>query len=189
MMKMNLQKINYQKELEKLLTRLEKEEKVPTLLLHSCCAPCSSYTKRILEQQKLIEEMHFRYPVSFLAGKYDRDRFYEMAKGLEEVKEGGSRCMGCYELRLKESAEIAVAGGFDYFTTTLSISPMKNAQKLNEIGQRVGEEYGVQYLLSDFKKKNGYKRSIELSGIYGLYRQDYCGCEFSYKARQAEKCV
>ena len=197
---MNLQKINYQKELEKLLTRLEKEEKVPTLLLHSCCAPCSSYvleylsqyfkitvfyynpniypeseyTKRILEQQKLIEEMHFRYPVSFLAGKYDRDRFYEMA---------------CYELRLKESAEIAVAGGFDYFTTTLSISPMKNAQKLNEIGQRVGEEYGVQYLLSDFKKKNGYKRSIELSGIYGLYRQDYCGCEFSYKARQAEKCV
>ena len=89
--------------------------------------------------------MHFRYPVSFLAGKYDRDRFYEMAKGLEEVKEGGSRCMGCYELRLKESAEIAVAGGFDYFTTTLSISPMKNAQKLNEIGQRVGEEYGVQY--------------------------------------------
>ena len=145
---MNLQKINYQKELEKLLTRLEKEEKVPTLLLHSCCAPCSSYvleylsqyfkitvfyynpniypeseyTKRILEQQKLIEEMHFRYPVSFLAGKYDRDRFYEMAKGLEEVREGGSRCMGCYELRLKESAEIAVAGGFDYFTTTLSIA-------------------------------------------------------------------
>ena len=183
----------------KLLTRLEKEERVPTLLLHSCCAPCSSYvleylskyfkitvfyynpniypeseyTKRILEQQKLIEEMHFRYPVSFLAGKYDRDRFYEMAKGLEEVREGGSRCMG----------------EFDYFTTTLSISPMKNAQKLNEIGQRVGEEYGVQYLLSDFKKKNGYKRSIELSGIYGLYRQDYCGCEFSYKARQAEKCV
>ena len=153
---MNLQKINYQKELEKLLTRLEKEEKVPTLLLHSCCAPCSSYvleylsqyfkitvfyynpniypeseyTKRILEQQKLIEEMHFRYPVSFLAGKYDRDRFYEMAKGLEEVKEGGSRCMGCYELRLKEAAEIAVAGGFDYFTTTLSISPMKNAHEI-----------------------------------------------------------
>jgi len=105
------------------------------------------------------------------------------------VREGGSRCMGCYELRLKESAEVAVAGEFDYFTTTLSISPMKNARKLNEIGQRVGEEYGVQYLLSDFKKKNGYKRSIELSGIYGLYRQDYCGCEFSYKARQAEKCV
>ena len=187
MMKMNLQKINYQKELEKLLTRLEKEEKVPTLLLHSCCAPCSSYVLEYLSQYFKITV--FYYPVSFLASKYDRDRFYEMAKGLEEVKEGGSRCMGCYELRLKESAEIAVAGGFDYFTTTLSISPMKNAQKLNEIGQRVGEEYGVQYLLSDFKKKNGYKRSIELSGIYGLYRQDYCGCEFSYKARQAEKCV
>ena len=208
-------KRNYAKELNTLIETFTHEEKRPTLLLHACCAPCSSavlekltahfkitvlfynpniypeseYTKRILEQQKLIEEMHFRYPVSFLAGKYDRDRFYEMAKGLEEVREGGSRCMGCYELRLKESAEIAVAGGFDYFTTTLSISPMKNAQKLNEIGQRVGEEYGVQYLLSDFKKKNGYKRSIELSGIYGLYRQDYCGCEFSYKARQAEKCV
>lgn len=210
---MNLQKINYQKELEKLLEKLEKEGKVPTLLLHSCCAPCSSYvleylsqyfkitvfyynpniypeseyTKRILEQQNLIREMHFKNPVSFLAGKYDSGRFYEMAKGLEEVKEGGSRCMKCYELRLREAAEAAVAGGFDYFTTTLSISPMKNAQKLNEIGQRVGEEYGVAYLLSDFKKKNGYKRSIELSGIYGLYRQDYCGCEFSYKARQAQK--
>ena len=213
--KVNAMKENYQKILDETIAGLEERGEVPKLLLHSCCAPCSSYvleylsnyfyitvlyynpniypeseyTKRILEQQKLIEEMHFRYPVSFLAGKYDRDRFYEMAKGLEEVKEGGSRCMGCYELRLKESAEIAVAGGFDYFTTTLSISPMKNAQKLNEIGQRVGEEYGVQYLLSDFKKKNGYKRSIELSGIYGLYRQDYCGCEFSYKARQAEKCV
>ena len=212
---MNLQKINYQKELDKLITDLQKEEKVPTLLLHSCCAPCSSYVleylsnyfritvlyynpniypeseynKRIIEQQTLIGAMCTKYPVQFIAGSYEKEKFYAMAKGLEEVREGGSRCMGCYELRLKESAEIAVAGGFDYFTTTLSISPMKNAQKLNEIGQRVGEEYGVQYLLSDFKKKNGYKRSIELSGIYGLYRQDYCGCEFSYKARQAEKCV
>ena len=210
-----LTKINYQKELDKLIDHLQKEEKVPTLLLHSCCAPCSSYvleylssyfkitvlyynpniypeseySKRIIEQQALIGAMHTKYPVQFIAGSYEKEKFYAMAKGLEEVKEGGSRCMGCYELRLKESAEIAVAGGFDYFTTTLSISPMKNAQKLNEIGQRVGEEYGVQYLLSDFKKKNGYKRSIELSGIYGLYRQDYCGCEFSYKARQAEKCV
>ena len=207
--------MNYQKELDKILVKLKKEDRTPTLLLHSCCAPCSSYvleylseyfqitvyyynpniypeseyTKRILEQQKLILNMRLKNPVLFLAGNYDSDLFYEMAKGLEEVREGGSRCMGCYELRLKESAEIAVAGGFDYFTTTLSISPMNNAQKLNEIGQRVGEEYGVQYLLSDFKKKNGYKRSIELSGIYGLYRQDYCGCEFSYKARQAEKCV
>ena len=190
---MNLQKINYQKELEKVLDTLRKEGKVPTLLLHSCCAPCSSYvleylseyfkitvfyynpniypeseyTKRILEQQKLISEMHFKNSVSFLAGSYDKEQFYEMAKGLEEVKEGGE-------------------GGFDFFTTTLSISPMKNAQKLNEIGRSVGAEYGMEYLLSDFKKKNGYKRSIELSAIYGLYRQDYCGCEFSYKARKSQ---
>lgn len=204
---MNVPKINYQKELEKLLAQLEAEQRVPALLIHSCCAPCSSYvleylseyfkitvfyynpniypeseyTKRIAEQQKLIRDMEFRYPVSFLAGKYDKEKFYEMAAGMEDLKEGGVRCMKCYELRLSEAARQAVAGGFDYFTTTLSISPMKNAQKLNEIGLRVGEEYGVKYLVSDFKKKNGYKRSIELSKEYGLYRQDYCGCEFSMR--------
>ena len=204
---MSVQKINYQKELEKLLAQLEAEQRVPSLLIHSCCAPCSSYvleylseyfkitvfyynpniypeseyTKRIAEQQKLIRDMEFRYPVSFLAGKYDKEKFYEMAAGMEDLKEGGARCMKCYELRLSEAAGQAVAGGFDYFTTTLSISPMKNAQKLNEIGLRVGEEYGVKYLVSDFKKKNGYKRSIELSKEYGLYRQDYCGCEFSMR--------
>lgn len=200
--------MNYQKELDKLLARLEKEERVPTLLLHSCCAPCSSYvleylgqyfnitvfyynpnifpeseyTKRILEQQTLIGQMRVKYPVSFIAGSYDKDRFYEMAKGLEHVKEGGERCLKCYELRLRESAWIAKSGGFDYFTTTLSISPMKNAARLNEIGLRLQEEYGVNYLISDFKKKNGYKRSIELSKEYGLYRQDYCGCEFSVRS-------
>lgn len=204
---MNVQKINYQKELEKLLAQLEAEQRVPSLLIHSCCAPCSSYvleylseyfkitvfyynpniypeseyTKRIAEQQKLIRDMEFRYPVSFLAGEYDKEKFYEMAAGMEDLKEGGARCMKCYELRLSEAARQAVAGGFDYFTTTLSISPMKNAQKLNEIGLRVGKEYGVKYLVSDFKKKNGYKRSIELSKEYGLYRQDYCGCEFSMR--------
>ncbi len=204
---MNVQKVNYQKELEKLLKQLGEEQRVPSLLIHSCCAPCSSYvleylseyfmitifyynpniypeseyTKRILEQQKLIRDMKFRYPVSFLAGKYDKEKFYEMAAGMEDLKEGGARCMKCYELRLAETARQAVAGKFDYFTTTLSISPMKNAQKLNEIGVRVGEEYGVKYLVSDFKKKNGYKRSIELSKEYGLYRQDYCGCEFSMR--------
>lgn len=204
---MNVQKVNYQKELEKLLKQLGEEQRVPSLLIHSCCAPCSSYvleylseyfmitifyynpniypeseyTKRILEQQKLIRDMKFRYPVSFLAGKYDKEKFYEMAAGMEDLKEGGARCMKCYELRLTETARQAVAGEFDYFTTTLSISPMKNAQKLNEIGVRVGEEYGVKYLVSDFKKKNGYKRSIELSKEYGLYRQDYCGCEFSMR--------
>lgn len=209
---MNVQKVNYQKELEKLLKQLGEEQRVPSLMIHSCCAPCSSYvleylseyfkitifyynpniypeseyTKRILEQQKLIRDMKFRYPVSFLAGKYDKEKFYEMAAGMEDLKEGGARCMKCYELRLTETARQAVAGEFDYFTTTLSISPMKNAQKLNEIGVRVGEEYGVKYLVSDFKKKNGYKRSIELSKEYGLYRQDYCGCEFSMRQARTE---
>ena len=202
--------MNYQKELDKLLDTLTKEGRVTMLLLHSCCAPCSSYvleylsnyfeitvfyynpniypeteyTKRILEQQKLIDDMNFKYPVSFVAGEYEKEKFYEMARGLEEVKEGGSRCMKCYELRLRETAEIAKAGEYDYFTTTLSISPLKNAAKLNEIGQRLGKEYGVEYLISDFKKKNGYKRSTELSKIYGLYRQDYCGCEFSQRQRK-----
>ena len=209
---MNVQKVNYQKELEKLLKQLGEEQRVPSLMIHSCCAPCSSYvleylseyfkitifyynpniypeseyTKRILEQQKLIRDMKFRYPISFLAGKYDKEKFYEMAAGMEDLKEGGARCMKCYELRLTETARQAVAGEFDYFTTTLSISPMKNAQKLNEIGVRVGEEYGVKYLVSDFKKKNGYKRSIELSKEYGLYRQDYCGCEFSMRQAGTE---
>ena len=197
--------MNYQKELDKLIGRLGKEERVPSLLLHSCCAPCSSYvleylsnyfkitvfyynpniypeseyTKRILEQQTLLSQMKTCHPVTFMAGNYDSDRFYEMAKGLEHVAEGGERCSKCYELRLREAAEVARKCGFDYFATTLSISPLKNAAKLNEIGTRLAEEYGVSYLPSDFKKKNGYKRSIELSKKYGLYRQDYCGCEYS----------
>ena len=199
--------VNYQRELERILGKVQEEERVPTLLLHSCCAPCSSYvleylsnyfeitvfyynpnifpeseyTKRILEQQTLIGQMETKYPVSFAAGCYDRDRFYEIAKGLEKEKEGGERCRKCYELRLREAASMAAEGGFDYFTTTLSISPMKNAARLNEIGLSLEEEYPVKYLVSDFKKKNGYKRSIELSREYGLYRQDYCGCEFSYR--------
>ena len=203
----------YQKELEKTIDRLEKDKQVPRLLLHSCCAPCSSYvleylseffeitvfyynpnifpeneyTKRILEQQQLIRDMKFKHPVTFLAGNYDRERFFEMAKGMELLKEGGERCFRCYELRLRETARIAKDAEFDYFTTTLSISPMKNAEKLNEIGKVIGEQYGVAYLQSDFKKKNGYKRSIELSNIHGLYRQDYCGCEFSYRDRQNQK--
>ncbi len=197
--------MNYQKELDKIIARLEFEEKTATLLLHSCCAPCSSYvleylsqyfkitdffynpnidpeseyTKRIVELQRLIDSMPMKHPVSFLAGPYDRDKFYAMAKGLEKVKEGGERCFRCYELRLREAARLAAEGGYDYFTTTLSISPHKNAAKLNEIGNRLGEEYGVAYLPSDFKKKNGFKRSIELSAKYNLYRQNYCGCIFS----------
>ncbi len=205
--------MNYQKELDKLIEKLQKEQRVPKLLLHSCCAPCSSYvleylsnyfeitvfyynpnifpeneyTKRILEQQMLISDMKMKHPVSFLAGNYDRERFYEIAAGLEHLREGGERCFKCYELRLEEAAKVAQDGGFDYFTTTLSISPMKNAEKLNELGIKVGKKYNVEYLQSDFKKKNGYKRSIELSKTYNLYRQDYCGCEFSFRDRQLEK--
>ena len=170
--------MNYQKELDKLIERLSKEGKVPKLLLHSCCAPCSSYvleylsnyfeitvfyynpnifpeneyTKRILEQQTLIGDMKVKYPVSFLAGNYDRERFFRIAQGLEHLREGGERCFKCYELRLEEAAKIANDAGFDYFTTTLSISPLKNADKLNEIGTRLADKYGVKYLQSDFKK-------------------------------------
>lgn len=199
--------MNYQKELDQLLEQLKKDERVPKLLLHSCCAPCSTYvleylreyfditvfyynpnifpeseyTKRILEQQTLLGEIKGKHPISFIAGHYDRERFYEMAKGLEHLKEGGERCLKCYEIRLRESAEMAQKGGFDYYTTTLSISPLKNADRLNEIGMKLAEAYQIKYLQSDFKKKNGYKRSIELSKEFDLYRQDYCGCEFSMK--------
>ena len=131
--------------------------------------------------------MKVKHPVSFLAGNYDRNRFFQIAEGLEHLREGGERCFKCYELRLEEAAKIAKDAGFDYFTTTLSISPLKNADKLNEIGTRLADKYGVQYLQSDFKKKNGYKRSIELSSEYGLYRQDYCGCEYSFRDRQKQK--
>lgn len=205
--------MNYQKELDKLIEGLQKEDKIPSLLLHSCCAPCSSYvleylsqyfaitvfyynpnifpeseyTKRILEQQMLISKLEVKHPIRFLAGDYERSRFFEMAKGMEHLPEGAERCFGCYKLRLEETARMAKEGEFDYFTTTLSISPMKNAEKLNEIGKHLAAQYQVAYLPSDFKKKNGYKRSIELSKEYGLYRQDYCGCEFSYRDRQVEK--
>lgn len=205
--------MNYQKELEKQIEEFEKEGRVPTLLLHSCCAPCSSYVleylskhfhitvfyynpniypeeeyeKRVHEQQDLIRAMPAEYPVSFQSGVYDKERFYEMSKGMEDLKEGGARCFKCYALRLEEAAKAASEGGFDYFTTTLSISPLKNAKKLNEIGTSIAKKYGIRYLTSDFKKKNGYQRSVELSKVYGLYRQDYCGCEFSYRERELYK--
>ena len=199
------QKENYQRILDKTIEQLGKEGKVPSLLLHSCCAPCSSYVleylseyfkitvlyynpnispkeeyeARVREQKRLIGEMDFTYPVSFLEGNYVPEDFYEMAKGHENDKEGGERCFLCYEMRLREAAEAAKMGNFDYFTTTLSISPLKNAQKLNEIGIRLAKECGIAYLMSDFKKKNGYKRSVGLSAEHHLYRQDYCGCVFS----------
>ena len=204
---------NYQKELEMTIAQLEKAGSIPTLLLHSCCAPCSSYvleylsnyfsitvfyynpnifpeeefTKRIREQDMLIRKLPVKHEIKLIAGEYDCEKFYEMAKGLEQVPEGGERCFKCYELRLRKTAELAKEGGYDYFTTTLSISPLKNAQKLNEIGERLAEEYGLLYLCSDFKKKNGYKRSTELSREYGLYRQDYCGCIYSKMEREKQK--
>ena len=202
---MQNQKINYQKKLEELIAKEQKEGRVPTLLLHSCCAPCSSYVleylseffritvlyynpnispekeydARAAEQKRLISELPTKHPVSFLAGEYKPEEFYAAVKGLEECPEGGDRCTVCYELRLREAAKTAAEGGFDYFTTTLSISPLKDAERLNSIGRALVEEYGVSYLFSDFKKKNGYKRSTELSVQYGLYRQNYCGCVFS----------
>ena len=201
--------INYQKELDRTLEKLESEGKAPTLFLHACCAPCSSYVleylasffhitvffynpnislkeeyeKRAAELHRLVKEMPVKYPVSVVDGAYGPEQFFAMARGMENLPEGGGRCFACYRLRLEETARLAAAGKYDYFTTTLSISPLKNAAKLNEIGGGLAKEYGVPYLYSDFKKKNGYKRSIELSREYGLYRQDYCGCVFSRRER------
>ena len=135
--------------------------------------------------KRLINELPLEREVKFIEAEYDSERFFEMAKGMEDLKEGGERCFKCYEMRLRRSAKEAKKRGFDYFTTTLSISPHKNAQKLNEIGKALSDEYGVKYLFSDFKKKGGYKRSCELSGEYNLYRQNYCGCVFSKKEAEA----
>ena len=203
-----MNKRNYQRELDQLLEHTQKEEKVPRLFLHSCCAPCSSYVleylsqyfeitvffynpnisleeeyrKRVAEIRRLVAEMSFTHPVHIMEGTYDPQIFYEMARGIERVPEGGERCFKCYRLRMEEAAKLAKEGNYDYFTTTLSISPLK----INEIGEALAEIYGVKHLPSDFKKKNGYKRSIELSHDYGLYRQNYCGCVFS-KREQEEK--
>lgn len=201
---------NYQRELEAVIKENESKSRVPRLLLHSCCAPCSSYVleylsnyfeitvfyynpnispqeeyeKRVEEQQHLIRELPAKHPVKLVVGAYEPERFYEASRGLEMVPEGGERCFRCYRLRLEETANIAAEGGYDYFATTLTISPLKNAQKLNEIGEELSELYKVEHLPSDFKKKNGYKRSVELSAQYGLYRQNYCGCVFSKREQQ-----
>lgn len=198
-------KRNYQKELDKLLEEQKKNGRVSRLFLHACCAPCSSYCleylseyfeitvffynpniapeeeyrKRVEEITRFIKEKEFTHPVTLLEGEYCPEKFYQMAKGLEQVPEGGERCFGCFRLRLEESARLAAEGNYDYFTTTLTISPLKNAEKLNEIGEELSAIYEVPHLPSDFKKKNGYKRSIELSAEYNLYRQNYCGCVFS----------
>ena len=201
---------NYQRELDQTIEKIVEVGQVPRLLLHSCCAPCSSYVleylseyfsitvfyynpnifpaeeyeKRVKEQEALIEKLPAKHRISFLEGPYEQERFYETAKGFEQEPEGGERCFRCYRLRMLEAAQMARAGGFDYFTTTLSISPLKDAVRLNEIGEKLSREYGVAYLNSDFKKRDGYKRSIELSREYGLYRQDYCGCVYSLWERK-----
>ena len=147
-------------------------------------APEEEYAHRVVEIRRLIGEMEFTHPVSLVEGHYDPKEFYDMAKGLEDVPEGGARCFKCYRLRMEEAAKIARDGGYDYFTTTLSISPLKNAEKINEIGEELSGIYKVTHLPSDFKKKNGYKRSIELSHEHELYRQNYCGCVFSKREAQ-----
>ncbi len=197
---------NYQRELDQLLAQLTT---VPRLLLHSCCAPCSSsvleylrryfeitvfyynpnismeaeYQKRVEEQKRLINAYNqlpdSGYPIAVIEGDYEPEVFYVAAKGFEQCPEGGERCFACYELRLGKTAALAKKQAYDYFATTLTISPLKNAAKLNEIGERLAERYQISWLPSDFKKKNGYKRSIELSAEYGLYRQNYCGCVYS----------
>ena len=222
-----MNKINYQKELEKIIASLQEPKKV---FLHSCCAPCSSYCmeylrrhfdvtvfyynpnimneeeyrKRVAEQKRLIDaynrlsqtieedgtgtkEVISLRKISFAEGKYDVDNYLQTVRGLEDAPEGGSRCGRCFELRLRETAKVAKELGMDYFTTTLTISPLKNAQLINEIGNRIGEEYGIAFLPSDFKKNNGYLRSIELSKEYDLYRQNYCGCDFSKSIENNER--
>lgn len=203
---------NYQKQLDTLISQLDG--RTPRLLLHSCCAPCSSYcieylsqyfsitilyynpnispeeefVKRAAEQQRLVSEMSLKNPVSVVVDDYDPTEFYSAVKGFEHIPEGGERCFVCYRLRLERAAKYAAEHGFDYFCSTLSISPLKNAAKLNEIGAELSEIYKTPHLPSDFKKRGGYLRSIELSKEHGLYRQNYCGCVFSKKeAEQRNK--
>ena len=204
-----MNKVNYQRELDMLLAKLagERDEgkKSPRLLLHSCCAPCSSYCieylsgyfditvfyynpnlypdeeyiKRVREQEHFIEL--FDKKIKFVEGDFEKELFYETVRGFEDEPERGKRCALCFGLRLSKTADMAKREGFDYFATTLTISPQKDAGLINRIGQSISDDVGVCYLASDFKKKNGYKRSVELSNEYGMYRQDYCGCRFSVR--------
>ena len=196
--------INYHNEFKKKIEEIRDCTKKPTLLLHACCAPCSSYVLEYLntlfditlyfynpnispeseyefrasELERLVTEMGLS-SVKTVVEEYDPNPFFELAKGLEDLPEGGERCFKCYRLRLEKAIQYAKLLNFDYVTTTLTISPHKNAAVLNEIGGELAEKYGVAYLFSDFKKNNGYKRSCELSALYGLYRQNYCGCIYS----------
>jgi len=200
---------NAQQKLDELIGKLDGRR--PTILLHACCAPCSSYVleylsryfditlyfynpnmdtleeyrKRADELNRLAFKMKLQAPVRVVVEEYDHDVFCEMAKGLEDEPERGSRCLKCYELRLRKAAEFMKAAGcFEYFGTTLTLSPLKSAEAINKIGKQIETETGVTYLETDFKKKNGYLRSIELSEEYGLYRQDYCGCKYSKRGKE-----
>ncbi len=205
---------NYQLELDRIIEEIN-DSCVPTLLLHSCCAPCSTYVLEYLskyfeitiyyynpniyppeefeyrmeEQKRFVEEFLNNNPdvnpIHFIAGEYESDRFYEVSKGLENEPERGLRCTECFKLRLGEASKVASKNGFDYFTTTLSISPHKDANLLNTLGENIAKQYGIKYLYSDFKKKGGFLRSTEISKEYNMYRQDYCGCVFSYKERHS----
>lgn len=200
-----MNKINYQKQLDKIIENNISNDVVPSLLLHACCAPCSSYCLeylskyfnirvfyynpnitekseyeyRLSEEKRLISMMKFVHPVKIIESNYNTLDFFEIAKGYEKEPEGAKRCERCFRLRLSESAKKAKEIGADFFTTTLTISPLKDAQLLNQIGYECAKKYGVNWLCSDFKKKEGYKRSIVLSEEYSLYRQNYCGCVFS----------
>lgn len=199
--------MNFQKELELILEK-EKNRR-PKLLLHVCCSPCSTYvldylnkyfditlyfynpnidtkeefTRRYDEVEKLIKE----YPVSVIKIDYDHNEFLVVTKGLERYSEGSLRCISCFKLRLESAFKYALKEEFDYITTTLTISPYKNANIINEIGRDFEKKFNVRYLYSDFKKKDGYKKSIELSKKFGLYRQDYCGCEFSIRKKELDE--
>jgi len=196
--------MNYDKIMEEQIKEIEEGTE---LLLHACCAPCSSavlerianhfqvtifyynpnisdeeeYKKRIQEIKKFLQQFHTKYKISLMEGNYEPDKFYEIAKGLENTPERGPRCYKCYNLRLEETAKIAAINNFEYFCTTLTLSPHKNSSWINKIGEELNSKYNTTYLYSDFKKRNGYKRSIELSKEYNLYRQDYCGCIYSKK--------
>ena len=199
-------KKNYQKQLDGILENIAQHaNQPPTLLLHACCAPCSSYVLEYLteyfkitvlyynpnidpqeeyirrrdELKKMIRAMGMEERIALLEGRYDSEAFFARSRGLEQEPEGGTRCRLCFVQRLEEAARQAAELGADYFTTTLTISPHKDAELINVLGMEIGAQYGVAYLCSDFKKREGFKRSIELSREYGLYRQDYCGCRFS----------
>ena len=197
--------MNYQKILDEIIAENQLNNRVPKLLIHSCCAPCSSYCLeylseffnitvlyynpnifpaleyeyRVNEQRRFVDEFPAKHPIKFIEAPYTPDEFYEIARGYENAPEGGERCTRCYKLRLEYTAKLAKDMDMDYFTTTLSISPLKDATRLNTIGSELSSIYKVPYLTSDFKKRNGYKRSVELSHQYNMYRQDFCGCVYS----------